>query len=388
MGLFFDGKESVKKARLILLAVPIVLALFFWLEKSSVRGISSTGTPPKNLYLLESVIRLIRNDYLEEKDPAQIVDGSFKGLVNSLDSNSSYLSASSTARYFEQKGSLPKEPGIIVFKRYGAFPQVIGLIDNSPAQQAGLQIGDLITEINGLSTPAMSLAEVNLYLRDKEEVPVDLKVLREEKTLAINVGRAFLSADPVVYSVQEGTSGILRIARMNASALNEIKTRWLPNLRKSKKALIIDLRNCQEGTFGEARQFINLFLKADRIGYFQKRGDTKEALAAPDEPLLASLPVVIWVNQATFGPAETVAAVLKEFKRAKIVGLATLGLAGESEFIQLKDGSSVLLTSGIFCLNSGVRLWGQGAEPDLKVDVDNQSFDLFLKQTQSLLATS
>ena len=378
----------MKRARYIFAAGVLALSLFFLFEKTIVRAVSSgSSTPPKNIYLLEAVIHLIRNDYIEEKDPVETMNGSFQGLVNSLDIGSSYLDKKSTARYIEQKDAPIKEPGVVIYKGYGAFPQVIGVIENSPAEKSGLRIGDLITEINGMPTLTMSLTEVNLYVRDKEETPVNLKILRDDKTLEIKVERAFLFAGPTSYSDHVGTSGILKVTRLSPPCVSQIKTNLWATLKKRKNALIIDLRNCQEGTFEEARQFINLFLKSENIGFFEKKGGLKEILSAPQEPDLAQLPLVIWINQATLGPAEAVAAILKEFKRAKIVGLPTAGLAAKREFFMLEDTTSVFLTSGIFCLSSGDKLWGRGAEPDIKVEMQEQGFDVFLNKTKSLLST-
>jgi C-terminal peptidase prc len=378
----------MKKTKAILLTVLFGLALVFLLEMTYLRGVSSRSTPPKNLYLLEAVIRLIRNDYLDEQDPLQTMDGSFRGLVNSLDGLSSYLDAENTTRYLEQKGVPLKSPGVVVFKRYGAFPQVAGIIEGSPAEKQGLLIGDLLTEINGKPTPAMSLVEVNLGLGDKNELPLNLKVLRAEKTIDVKLDRAILSPGPAIYISQEGSSGILSVARISPPCVSEVRSKILPGIRNGKKPLIIDLRNCADGDFEEARQFINLFLRTESLGYFERKGAAKEIVAAPDEPVLANIPLIVWTNLGTHGPAEAVAAVLRESGRAKVVGLATPGLAAEHEYFQLEDGTSVLLTSGVFCLNSGVPLWGSGAEPDVELEMDDQSFQSFLKKTQPLLSVS
>ncbi len=378
----------MKRTKAILLTIVFSLSLVFLLEMTYLRGVSARSAAPKNLYLLEAVIRLIRNDYLEEKAPLQTVDGSFRGLVNSLDGLSSYLDVENTARYQEQKGVPLMGPGIVVFKRYGAFPQVTGVIESSPAEKQGFLLGDFLTEINGKATAAMSLEEVNLLLCDREERPVSLKVLRDDKTIDINVDRALLYPEPVVFSSQGGSSGIVRVARMAAPCVSEIKTKVLPALNAGKKPLIVDLRNCAEGDFEEARLFMNLFLKTESLGYFEKKGVAKETLATPDVPPLADLPLIIWTNQGTLGPAEAVAAVFKEFGRAKVVGLSTPGLAARYEHFPLDDGSSVLLTSGVFCLNSGVQLWGRGVEPDVLVEPEDQSFQSFLKKTQPLLSSS
>ncbi len=376
----------MKKKKVFFIGVILLAPLLFLAEKSSIRGISALSSPPKNLYLLETVLRHIRNDYIEELAPLKAIEGSFKGLVNSLDSCSGYLDKENTARYLEQKQGLYKEPGLILFKKYGAFPVVVGLVEGSPAEKAELMLGDAITEINGLSTPPMSLAEVNLSVRGKGEEPVELKMLREDKTFEVKVERTSLLAEPLPYSPLRGTSGIIRISRLAPPCLTILRTKVIPTLDKKKKPLVLDMRTCQEGSFEEARQLVNLFLKAESIGYLEKKGGKREVFSSLEEPALPAIPLVVWVSQATLGPAEAVAAVLKKNNRAKIVGLPTLGLAAENEFLMLKDGTSVLLTSAIFCLDSGVKLWGQGVEPDIHVDAKDLSSASYIKKTQSLIS--
>jgi len=378
----------VNKTKSVLISIIFSLSLVFLLEMTYLRGVSGRSAAPKNLYLLEAVIRLIRNDYIEEKDPLQTMDGSFKGLVNSLDALSSYLDPTIAARYLEQEGIPLHSPGFVVLKRYGAFPEIVGIIEGSPAEKQGLQVGDLVTEIGGRATPAMSLIEVNLHLRNKSQEPIAIKYLRDERTTDVILERALLFPKPVAFTAQEGLSGILRVARMCVPLMDIMKSELLPHLRAEKRPLVIDLRNCAEGDFEEARQFVNLFLKSESLGYFERRGAPKEILAAPDEPLLAKLPLIVWMNPGTLGPAEAVAGVFKEFGRAKLVGLPTPGLAAKKAHFALEDGSSLLLTSGIFCLKSGQPLWGQGVEPDVAVDFEDQSFQSFLKRTLSFLSVS
>lgn len=375
--------ELLRKKRYWLFSL-LLIPFFALVERTSLREVSRPSPPPKNLQLLELVFRYIRNDYIEEVDPTKVVEGAFRGLTNSLDSCSGYLDHKATARYLAQRQDQPAEPGLVLFKKGGGFPTVVGINENSPAEKVGIRLGDTITEINGQSTSIMSLAETNLLLRGKEDEPIKLKVLRDEKTLEIKVGRLNLK-DPAFYSRVEATGGILRIARFKPPLLTILRKDILPRLRFSDKPLILDLRTCQEGTFEEARQFINLFLKSDSIGYLEKAGGKRDPLPALAEPLLPNVPLLVWISQATLGPAEAVAAILKEKGRAKIVGLPTLGLAGQNEFFPLPDGTSLLLTTGVFSLQSGAKLCGQGVEPDVYVEVEDLSSSAYLKKSISLL---
>ena len=149
--------------------------------------------------------------------------------------------------------------------------------------------------------------------------------------------------------------------------------------------MILDLRNCYEGGSGEAVKLINLFIQSENIGYFEKKGGTKEVISCPEEADLERLPLVIWTNRATIGPAEAVAAVLKEFKKAKIIGFQTPGLIAKQKFLLLEDGSGLLLTSEIFFLTSGKELWLKGIKPDILIQKEHLGQSSYLKNTYELL---
>ena len=309
--------------------------------------------------------------------------GAYRGLVNSLDVISSYLDEDSMLKYSQRMEADLKGTGLVIYKRYGSFPQVVGIIENSPAHKHGIQVGDFISAIDDWPPQAMSLLETRIYLKDKEEKPVKLRILRGQKTLEINLERAQLFAEPVSLTPSEGTSGILKIHQLYPPSVKNVRDKIVSRLQSAKKPLILDLRNCYEGDIQGARELINIFLKAPRIGYFEKKDESKEYLGCPDNAELKTLPLVIWNNQATMGPAEIVAGVFQDFKRAKIIGFQTLGLTAKQTFFLLEDGTGLMLTSGIFHLNSGKPLWQKGVKPDVKIMVDEQSTSVYLKKTLS-----
>jgi len=163
----------------------------------------------------------------------------------------------------------------------------------------------------------------------------------------------------------------------------EIKEKIVPLLKSGKDKLVLDLRNCYEGDIQEARELINLFLNAPQIGYFEKKGKSNESLECPDRAELEMFPLVVWTNQATMGPAEIVAGVLKELKKAKVIGSKTLGLTAKQNFFLFEDGSGLLLTSGIFFLKSGKKLWQNGIEPDVLIKIEDQTDSAYLEKSLS-----
>ncbi len=374
---------SRKSAKFVLLTVLAVISLLLIAERSLVPGLFTNLSADNSFDLLQRVIQNIRSNYIEEVNPEQTMTGALKGMVNSLDALSCYLDQESMRRYSQRMETDLKDIGVVIYKRYGSFPLVIGIIEKSPAQKKGIQIGDSISAIDNKAPQMMSLLEATLYLKDRDEKPVNLRTIRGEKTQEISVERTRLFEEPISFTPAEGTSGILKIHHLYPPSVRTAREKILSRLQSAKNPLILDLRNCYEGEIQEARKLINIFLKASKIGYFVNKQDPKEYLGCPDNAELEKLPLVVWTNQATYGPAEIVAGVLQEFKRAKIIGLQTPGLAAKQKFFRLEDGSGLLLTSGIFHLNSGKKLWEKGVEPDVKIKMEEQSDSIYLKKSFS-----
>lgn len=372
-----------KRVKFILLSTLVGISLLFLLEKKFIQGVSSKSSPQEHYRLLAKVMQLIRNDYIEEPNPATTMKGAFKGLINPLDTLSCYLDKEGALRYNQRKEADLKDIGVVLYKKYGEFPRVIGIVENSPAEKNGVQIGDILSALDGRSTLTMSMVETSLYLKDKEKNLLQVRIIRGGKTQELNIERTLLFKESFSFTLKNGTSGILKIHHLYHPFVSQIKEKVIPQLRKQKKTLILDLRNCHDGDIEEAQNFINLFLKAREIGYFAQKKGTKEVLSCPRDVELEKLPLVIWTNQATIGAAEIVAGVLKEFKKAKIVGHTTPGLVAKQSFFPLEDGDGILLTSGIFYLRSGKKLWEKGVEPDVKIKKENQDFASYLKKSLS-----
>jgi C-terminal peptidase prc len=376
---------ALKKERLLLVILLIAVSLLFLLERRFLPGVTSKLSPYKSFELLGNVIGLVKRDYLAEVDPERTMKGALKGMIDSLDLLSSYLDKENVLKYLDLKNTRYMDTGIILSKGYGSFPMVIGVVENSPAEEKGIRIGDTISTLDGKSTMIMSLMEANLYLKNKEAKPVKLEVLRGMKTEEISIERRLLFEKASSLSRVEGTGGILKIHHLYPPCVASIRREILPALKSSKKALVLDLRNCHEGETDEGLELINLFLKADNIGYFEKNRGAKATVSSPKDAALQRLPLAIWVNQATIGAAEIVASVLQDMGQAKIIGMPTLGLAAKQKLFPLEDGSALLLTTSVFRLRSGKKLWEKGVEPVIKIEMKDQSDSSYLKKTFEVL---
>ncbi len=361
----------------------LAAALFFVVQMRFLPG-GFKQAAPKGFELLDSLMRLIRNDYLEERDPVQTAEGAYRGLVNSLDPLSAYFSKDLAAKYHALTGG-ETDPGVVILKRYASFPQVASVVANSPAEKLGIKLGDLLSAIEGRNSLSMSLAETTLRLKGTDEQPVKIRVLRGNETLDLDVPRALLFPKPFTFVRAAGKPAILRIHRFAASLDSDLRREVLPALKNSKTALIVDLRNCQDGELEAARKFVNLFVKTTNAGSFENRGGVKQTVACPAEPELGALPLAVWVNAGTAGPAEFAAGVLQEVRKVKVVGFPTPGLVGRTEYFTLKDESAILLTSGVFSLPSGRKLWDEGLRPDVSLPIEKLDEKSYLEKTIPLL---
>ena len=119
---------NIKKSRIILLTVLVIISLLLIIEKNLAPGLFSNPSPYKNFELLGRVIYYIQNDYIEEANPAESMKGAFRGLVNSLDVLSSYLDKESMLKYSQRMENDLKDIGLVLYKRHGSFPQIVGII--------------------------------------------------------------------------------------------------------------------------------------------------------------------------------------------------------------------------------------------------------------------
>ena len=374
---------KVPRYRWILWAATLAAAVFFVTQM----GFLSRGqaTPAaRGFELLDTLMSHIRNDYLEERDPVQTAEGTFRGLVNSLDPLSAYLSKDLAASYNALTGR-ETETGMVVLKRYASFPQVVAVVERSPAETVGVKMGDLVSAIGGRNTLSMSLTEVKLLLRGADEKPVDIRVLRGNDTHNLSVPRALLFPAAYTFALTAGQPARLRVHRFDAGLVAAVKRDVVPALKGLKSPLVLDLRDCQDGTIDEAAKLVNLFVKAADVGRFEGRDGAKETVACPAAAELGSIPLVVWIAAGTTGPAEFAAGVLQEVRKAKVVGFKTAGLVGRTTLFPLKDDSAVLLTSGVFALPSGRKLWDDGLVPDAAIPVDKLNDKTYLEKTLPLL---
>jgi len=365
---------SMKTKVAVLVASTAVLVFMVVGGLDGVRASSNDGAY-RQLQVYSEVLSRVRSEYVEEPNIPAVTDGALHGLLESLDSNSSYLSAGQYKEYKAHKSDARGEIGAAVSKRFG-YAAVIAVLPGSPAEKAGLQDSDIIEAIEGKSTREMSLAEVRNLLSGQPGSNVSVSVVRARKAepQKIVITRDLINVPPVTDKMMEDGIGYIRVDTFTKGKSQEVASKIKALQKSGAKRLILDLRNCAEGEESEGVATANLFLNHGTITYLQGQKYPREAFNADPSKNVTSLPVAVLVNKGTSGPAEIVAAAILENARGDVVGDKTFGDGSVQKTIEMPDGSALILSVAKYYTPGGKAIQDNAVTPNVQVaDADDDA---------------
>jgi len=366
---------SMKLKSAILLSSAAVLLFTLVGGMTGVRASSNNDGAYRQLQVYSEVLSRVHSEYVEEPNIPDVTNGALHGLLESLDSNSSYLSPAEYKDYKAHKTEAKGDIGAAVSKRFG-YASVISVIPGSPADKAGLQDTDILEAIEGKSTREMSLGEIHNLLSGDPGSTVTLSVVRAnraepQKTV---ITRAMVDIPPVIEKTIEPGIGEIKVDAFTKGKAEEIAGKLKELKRTGAKKLVLDLRNCAEGDESEGIATANLFLNHGTITYVQGQKYPRQAFNADPSKDISDLPLVVLVNKGTAGPAEIVAAAILENARGDVVGDKTFGNGTVQKTIEMKDGSALILSIAKYYTPSGKAIQDSAITPNVLVaDTDDNA---------------
>lgn len=368
------NQMSIKTKAVILVSSVAILTFMVVGGLDGVRASSNDGAY-RQLQVYSEVLSRVRSEYVEEPNIPAVTDGALHGLLESLDSNSSYLSPSEYKEYKAHKTETRGEIGAAISKRFG-YAAVVSVIPGGPADKAGIQASDIFEAIEGKSSRDMSLAEIRNVLAGQPGSNVTVAVVRArraepQKTV---ITREIVSIPAVADKMVEDGIGYLQVDAFNKGKSQELANK-IKSLQKSgAKKLILDVRNCAEGDEEEGIATANLFLNHGTITYLQGQKYPREAFNAEASKAVTNLPLVVLVNKGTAGPAEVVAAAVLENARGDVVGDKTFGDGSVQKTLELPDGSALILSVAKYYTPGGKAIQDAAVTPNILVaDVDDDA---------------
>jgi carboxyl-terminal processing protease len=363
---------KIKTAILVSSAAVLVFTLVGGIN--GVRASSSDGAY-RQLQVYSEVLSRVRSEYVVEPNIPEVTDGALHGLLESLDANSSYLTAEEYKDYKAHKTEAKGEIGAVVSKRFG-YASVIAVIPGSPADKAGLQDTDILEAIESKSTRELSLAEVHNLLSGQPGSNVTIAVVRARRSepQKMVITRDLIAIPAVTDKIVEEGIGEIHVDAFTRGKSEEVAAKIKTLQKSGAKKLILDLRNCAEGEESEGIATANLFLNHGTITYLQGQKYPREAFNADPAKAVTTLPLVVLVNKGTAGPAEIVAAAVLENARGDVVGDKTFGDGSVQKVMELKDGSALILSVAKYYSPTGKAIQDNAVTPNvLAADVDEDA---------------
>jgi carboxyl-terminal processing protease len=351
-------------------------AVLLFIVAGSLGGVhaSSNDGSYRQMQVYSEVLSRVQSEYVEDPNIPKVTDGALHGLVESLDSNSSYMTPAAYKAYKSHKAEGKGEIGATISKRFG-YADVVSVLPGSPAEKAGIEATDIFESIEGRSTRDMSLPEIRSALAGAPGTTVNLSVVRarraEPQKMAIQ--RDVVSIPAISDKILEDGIGYIKVDALTKGKAQEISTKVKALEKAGAKKLVLDLRNSADGEESEGVATANLFLNHGTITYLQGQKFPREAFNADPAKAITALPVAVLVNKGTAGAAEIVAAALLENARADVVGDKTFGDGSVQKTIELNDGGALILSIAKYYSPSGKAIQDTAVTPNVLVadETDN-----------------
>jgi carboxyl-terminal processing protease len=361
------------KAKAAILVSSFAVLLFMVVGGlGGVRASSNDGAY-RQLQVYSEVLSRVNSEYVEDPNIPKVTDGALHGLLEALDSNSSYLSPREYDDYKSKKSDAKADIGAAVSKRFG-YAAVISVVPGGPADKAGIQGSDIFEAIDGHSTREMSLAGIRALLSGQPGSNVTVSVVRARRAepQKLTITRDVVAIPTATEKLMEDGVGYIKADTLSKGKSQEIANRIKSLQKQGAKKFVLDLRNNGEGEESEGIATANLFLNHGTITYLQGQKYPREAFTADPAKAITTLPVVVLVNRGTAGPAEVVAAAILENARGDVVGDKTFGDGSVQKLIDLPDGSALILSVAKYYSPSGKAIQDVAITPNVLIaDTDD-----------------
>ena len=356
------------KLKITILASSLAMLLFTIVGGYvNVRASSNDGAY-RQLSVYSEVLSRVRSEYVEEPNIPMVTEGALHGLLESLDANSSYLTAAEYKHYRAIKSDGKAEIGAAVSKRFG-YAAVIAVIPGGPAEKAGIENSDIFESIEGRSTRDMSLAEIHSLLVGEPGSTLTVAVVRPRRAepQKVVITRDTVTIPPVTDKMLADNVGYVKVDAFPQGKSQEIANK-IRNLQKQgARKLVLDLRNAASGDEAEGIATANLFLDHGTITYLQGQKYPRQAFNADPAKDITKLPVAVLVNRGTAGPAEIVASAILDNARGDVVGDKTFGDGSVQKLIDMPDGAALILSIAKYYTPYGKAIQDTAVTPNILI---------------------
>jgi carboxyl-terminal processing protease len=326
----------------------------------------------KLMALFNNVLARVQLDYVDPVKTRTLINNALNGMLTGLDPHSAYLTEQQWHDLRTETSGQFGGVGLELTEN-GELLQVVSPIDGSPAAQAGMRPGDLITAVNGKSVEGVTLDDAVGEMRGPPNTRLQLIVRRPgvDMPIALTLIRQIIHIETVKSRLMSDI-GVIRITEFSEQTNLGVRAAVKELRAKSEGCLrgfIIDLRNDPGGLLEQAIAVANNFL--DGGGIVSTRGrhpeDDQTWSARANDDIAGNLPIVVLTNNGTASAAEIVAGALQDDRRALVLGTQTFGKGSVQTLFPLPGYGAIRLTTARYYTASGRSIQGIGIIPDVEV---------------------
>lgn len=316
---------------------------------------------------LEFIRKLVDENYAGEIDKEKLYEGIYTGaLAFSTDKYSRYISAEDYKSFkIDTTGNYAGIGVKTMVDTNTPAILIISIYENSPAEKAGLKVGDKITKIDDMVVTLDNYDQAINNIRGHKGESVVFTVNRNDKVFEATVVRDEVDIPTVGGAVVADDIGYIKLDGFESVTYEQFKV-VLNDLKKENiTKLIIDLRNNPGGLLDSVSAIADEIIPKGVITYMEDKNGKKEYIYSEEGEL--NMPLVVLVNENSASAAELLTAAVKDTKKGTIVGENTYGKGVVQTTFPLNDGSAVKLTTAKYFTPNGVCIDGVGIAPDVEV---------------------
>ena len=316
----------------------------------------------------EEIRKLVEEEYYVKVDPAKLMESAYSGYVAGLgDPYSEYITAEDFEDYYNSMMGEYSGVGMSFYNNDDGVLEVVQVYRNSPAKAAGMQPGDIITEVDGTPYAGSQSSEAAAHIRGQEGTDVTITYIRDGKKGTVTITRAKIQVETVAYTMLEDKIGYIQIDSFEAATAEDFSAALEDLTKQGAKGLVIDLRNNGGGLVNAAVSIADMLMNKATVVYTEDQNKNKAYYTTEDGR--TALPYVLLVNEYTASASEILAAGIQDNGEGKIVGTVTYGKGIIQQLNPLYDDSAVKITIRQYFTPSGKTIHKVGIIPDYEVEL-------------------
>lgn len=343
-------------------------------QTSSNRGFLANLAELKELSDVMDII--IENHVGDEEDSTpekkELMQGALKGMIDSLgDPYSVYFSKEEMESFKEDIQGKYAGVGMVIQKKVDEPLVVVSPIEDTPAFEAGIRPKDKIITIDGESTYNMTSNDAVNKLKGEPGTEVTVTIFREsmKETKEIVLKRAIVELKYVKSEMKDDKIGYLRLTQFGEDVFGDMKKALVDLQKQGMKALVLDLRSNPGGALDQSIKIASMFMDSGRVVSVKSRTG-QEQVYMREGRYYGDFPMVVLINEGSASASEIVSGALKDTGRAILVGEKTFGKGSVQSILPLPDEDGIKLTIAKYYTPNGISIHGEGIEPDVKVEED------------------